>query len=862
METLPIDALLGGIEATLAAPGATLLLQAPPGAGKTTRVPGTALRALDRQGTPPPAARVWMVEPRRLATRAAAQRLAAELGEPVGQRVGYSVRLERRVSAATRIEVLTGGLFLRRLQADPSLEGVGCLVLDEFHERHADTDLALALVRQARELLAPDLRLVVMSATLELERLAAQLPEASVLRSGGRSHPVSVEHQLPRSGESLAQQVVRALESQGWPEPRQPAQPGTAADAAGTATALVFLPGQAEIRACERALAACPWAGGIDSVPLHGSLPLEQQSAAIAAARPGRPKVVLATNIAESSLTIAGVGLVIDAGLSRRTRFNPGTGLDSLVTLPASRASAEQRTGRAGRLGPGHCIRLWSPAEQQRRPAHDPPALLEADPLPLALQLACWGDPLGQALAWLDPPPATALAEAVQRLRQFEAVEASGRPSSHGRRLAELGLHPRLGHMLVVAESCGAESLASALAVLLSERDPLSRQEAGSDLLARLDWLRRQPGGHRLRRLQAQWLRQTAAGRGPQNRAEVAHDAAADRAEEEGSLSARLVASAYPEWLALARGDGQGRFLLRSGRGAVLHPDDPLGRQQALAVAALDGAEQDARILLAVPLPLEQLRALAEQQGQWLEQVRWDAAAGRVRCERILQLDALVLERRPWPQAAASAVAAALEEGLRQQGLAALPWDQPARQLQQRLNLAHQHLGEPWPDRSDCQLLEGLGTWLGPFLEGMRNLDDLRQLNLAEALWGEIPWSQRRQLDQLLPTSLTLPSGRQARLDYSGGAPVLAAKLQEFFGAAVGPSLLDGRLPVTLHLLSPAGRPAAITSDLAGFWAGGYREVRRELRGRYPRHPWPEDGANAQPTRLTKAALGQTGRAL
>ena len=852
MEALPIDALLGSIEATLAAPGATLLLQAPPGAGKTTRVPGVALRALGQADGP--ASRVWMVEPRRLAARAAAQRLAAELGEPVGQRVGYSVRLERRVSAATRIEVLTGGLFLRRLQADPALEGVGCVVLDEFHERHADTDLALALVRQARELLAPDLRLVVMSATLELEALAAQMPEASVLRSAGRSHPVSVAHQVPRPDEPLARQVLRALESQGWPQPQAPA----AADVAPGTTALVFLPGQAEIHACGRALEACAWGDAIDWVALHGSLPLEQQSAAIAAARPGRPKVVLATSLAESSLTIAGVGLVIDAGLSRRNRFDPGTGLDSLVTLPASRASAEQRTGRAGRLGPGHCVRLWSPAEQQRRPTHDPAALLEADPLPLALQLAWWGDPLGRELAWLDPPPAAALVEALQLLEQLQAIEANGRLSPYGRRLAELGLHPRLGHMLVVAEQWGAQPLASALAVLLSERDPLSRQDDGSDLLARLDWLRRRSSGHPLRRLQAQWLRQAAAGNAS-DPAVGAPGLPGHNLGDDSTLAARLVAAAYPERLALARADSQGRFLLRSGRGATLHPQDPLVGEPALAVAVLDGAQQDARILLAVPLPLEQLHALAEQQGQWLEQARWDASAGKVRCERTLRLDALMLERRPWPQADAAAVATALQEGLRQRGLTALPWTAATRQLQQRLNLAHQHLGEPWPDRRDSALLEQLSSWLGPCLEGMRSLDDLGQLDLAEALWAELPWSQRRELDQLLPGSLTLPTGRQVRLDYSGGAPVLAAKLQEFFGVAEGPTVLGGRLAVSLHLLSPAGRPAAITSDLAGFWAGGYRDVRRELRGRYPRHPWPEDGAQAQPTRLTKAALGQTG---
>ncbi|SBO44773.1 ATP-dependent helicase HrpB [Cyanobium sp. NIES-981] len=836
MQRLPIDSLLERIQRVLQVPGATLLLQAPPGAGKTTRVPGAALAALQRaQDT---AGGVWMVEPRRLAARAAAERLAQERGEAVGQQVGYSVRLERRVSAATRIEVLTGGLFLRRLQADPGLSGVGCLILDEFHERHADTDLALALVRQARDLLTPELRLVVMSATLELEALAAQLPEATVLRSEGRSHPVAVEHQPPRPAERLEQQVVRALETH-WLGDGEPQD-----------TTLVFLPGQREIQGCARAIGATSWAGSVDWVGLHGNLPLAQQSQAIAPARPGRGKVVLATSIAESSLTIAGVRLVIDAGLSRRNRFDPASGMDGLVTVPASLASADQRAGRAGRLGPGTCVRLWSPADQRRRPAHDTPALQEADPLPLALQLAWWGDPLGEQLAWLDPPRPAALAEARQLLAQLEALDATGTLTAHGRRLAELGLPPRLGHMLLVAKRWGAEDLASELAVLLSERDPLERSEAGGDLLARLDWLRRQPAGHPLRRLQAQWLQRSGEReRGPAR--------AVTGPGSDSDWAARLVASAYPERVALARREGRGRYLMRNGRGAVLHPDDPLLGAEALAIASADGGDQNARIQLAVAMEREQLRRLAEEHGCRRAEARWDADAARVRCEQRLQLDALVLETRPWPDAGGAAVIAALLEGLRQKGIGALPWTPPVRQLQHRLQLAHRHLGPPWPDRSDSHLASELDAWLGPHLEGCRSLEDVGKLNLSEALWQGLDWTLRLELERLLPERLPVPTGRLVRIDYSTGEPVLAVKLQELFGAAQGPAVLNGRLPVTLHLLTPAGRPAAITQDLAGFWAGSYREVRRELRGRYPKHPWPEDAANASPTALTHARQGQ-----
>lgn len=849
-DRLPIDDQLEAIRGALA-PGATVVLQAPPGAGKTTRVPLELLKAFGDQG------RILLIEPRRLATRAAAERLAAGLGEAVGEQVGYSVRLERRSSNRTRLEVLTGGLFLRRLQADPALEGVACVIFDEFHERGAEADLALALVRQARTLLRPELRIMVMSATLDLAPLAAGLDGATVITSPGRSFPVAVEHQRPRERERLEQQVVRALENH-WLEERGPAE-----------TVLVFLPGQREIADAQRAIEATAWGQQVACTPLHGQLSLAHQAQAIAPAPTAGGKVVLATSIAESSLTIAGVTLVIDAGLSRRNRFDPATGLDRLVTLPASLASAEQRRGRAGRLGPGRCLRLWAPGEEQRRPGFDPPELLVCDPLPIVLQLAEWGDALGEDLPWIDPPPRTAVQEARELLEQLGALDGGGRITPAGRTMAGLGLSPRLAHLLLRAQACGSLELGCELAVLLSERDPLNPRDAGSDLLCRLDWLRARasepadrlaPGRSSQRRemqkLQADLKRQVLASSRRDGATNAQTTASKPRsAASEEAMAARLLGWAYPERIALSRGRGDGRFLMRGGRGAVLHPDDPLADAEALAIAIADGEGAEARVRLAVRLERADLEELAAAQGQESLEARWDPQAERVRCERSLRLGALVLARTPWPEARGEEVQAAMAEGLRQLGLAALPWCPRSRSLQQRLGLAHRWLGPPWPDRRLERLEDDPAAWLGERLSGLRSRQDLRQLDLIEALWGELDWAERQQLERWFPETIAVPSGRRVALDYVGEEPVLAVKLQEMFGATVSPTLLDGRLPVTVQLLSPAGRPAALTRDLAGFWSSGYAEVRRELRGRYPKHPWPEDPRQAVATALTKARL-------
>lgn len=800
-------------------------------------------------------AKILMLEPRRLAARAAAQRLAANLGEPLGGRVGYSVRLESRTSAATRLEVVTSGLFLRRLQADPCLDGVACVIFDEFHERPAEADLALALVRQARSLLRPELRLLVMSATLDLAPLAAELDAAAVISVEGRSHPVSVAYQPPRPDERLEHQVLRALESH-WlsqPEPR--------------GTALVFLPGLRELEAARRAIEASGWGAAVESALLHGQLPLAAQARAIAAA--GRPggKVVLATAVAESSLTIAGVTLVIDSGLSRVNRFDPATGMDGLITQSASQASAEQRRGRAGRLGPGHCLRLWSAAEQQRRRPFDPPELLEVDPLPIALQLAQWGG-ASDDLPWLLPPPRRPLAEARSLLQQLGAVDERQRITGHGRSMARLGLHPRLAHMLLRARERGWQELASSLAVLLSERDPLDRREAGSDLMRRLDWLRHQhpkqrqgqaaADRNRWSQLQAQLLGLLREDTSSSALAPALRPGPGDGGEH--GRTAQLLAWAYPERLALARGRGDGRFLLRGGRGAMLPPADPLQAAEALAIASLDGQGQEARVQLAVALSRRELEELLADAVETETEARWDEADRRVRCERLRRAGALVLERRPWADAGGELVERALLDGLERLGLEVLPWRRASRQLQQRLMLAHRYRGAPWPDRSPQRLQQELPQWLGPHLSGLSSLEEVQRLDLEAILWGDLDGSLRRDLDRLLPPSLPVPSGRRQALDYASGTPVLSVKLQEMFGCLKSPTVLDGELVVRVELLSPAGRAAAVTGDLAGFWSQGYGQVRRELRGRYPRHPWPEDPRQAVATARTKAGLAREAR--
>ncbi len=826
-------------------PGATVILQAPPGAGKTTRVPLALLGEL--AGKQCIEGRVLLIEPRRLAARAAAARLAHSLGEPIGERVGYSVRNEQRRSSKTRIEAITDGLFLRRLQAQPDLPGVACVIFDEFHERRRDSDVALALLREARELLRPDLRVLLMSATLQLGDLSRQLGGARTLRSDGRAFPVDTLHCPRRHQEPLEQHVFRALETE------LPYLENQRLSSPHPPVVLVFLPGVKEIERCLRRIKSSNRLKTWETVPLHGLLSLKQQAYALQACNhewDGR--VVLATSIAESSLTLDGVRLVIDAGLSRHTRFDPGTGMEGLETVPASQASADQRRGRAGRQAPGRCVRLWSPAEQQRRPLQDLPEIQRADPQPTLLDLARWGAGLGQELAWLEPPPQALFLEGRQQLQQLGLIDSEGQITKGGHHVAMFGVHPRLGLMMVEARRLGLEQLGCDLAALLSERDLPGARSEGCDLLRRLQFLRQSgrrdgtTGTGAILQQSKQWQRQLAGlteipcGTKPQESWDV--------------MAGHLVAKAFPEWLALARDQRPGQFLLRQGRGATLPEHDPLSHAEALAVAQLDLSGRDARIRLAIPMPRSWLESVAESEGQWREDVDWDDRQQKIRAERVLSLGALELKSQPWSKPSADAISAVLLEQLRREGLALLPWSQYSEQLRRRLQLAHQCIGTPWPCRETSFLQNHPELWLKEASLGSRRWGALDEASLIEALWGDVAWSFRRKLDALLPTTIRIPSGRDAALTYEEDGVVLAVKLQEMFGCTDSPQLLNGNLPITLELLSPAGRPLQRTRDLRGFWEGSYHDVRKEMRGRYPKHPWPESPAEAVATRRTKRA--------
>jgi len=820
MAPLPIEPLLPRIVASLAQ-RPSLVLQAPPGAGKTTRVP-LALAAAPWIG----GGKVLVLEPRRLATRLAARHMAAGLGEAVGDTVGYRVRLDSRVGPRTRLELVTDGLFLRQIQADPALAGVGCLVFDEFHERSLDGDLALALALEAQAL-RPELRLLVMSATLDPAPVAKLLGGAPLLASEGRAHPVAIRwaERAPAGSieDAVAERVRRAL-----------------AEEAGSL--LVFLPGAREIgRVGERLEGSLP--SGVELWTLHGDLDAASQDAAVAPAATGRRKVVLASAIAETSLTIEGIGVVVDSGLARIARYDPRSGMTRLETQRASQATATQRAGRAGRLGPGVCHRLWTEADHRARAPQPAPEMLTADLAPLALELALWGAGEGRDLAFLDPPPPGTLAEARALLTDLGALDSLGQATAHGRAMAGLGLHPRLAHMVLAARPLGLGRLATGLAALLSGRDPF-RGLRDADLRLRLEalfGLARDARGDRgalaeARTLAGQWMRQ----------------ARIDRQEPLAlSRAGEALALAYPDRIGGARGE-PGHFRLSGGRGAFLPPEDALAREPWLAIAALDGAAERARIHLALPLELAAIEALFAERIETRQLVAWDAQAGAVVAAERRVLGRLVLTEQRLERPDPAALAAALLEGLRQSGSSALPWSAAARALQARVGFLHRLDPAAWPDLSDQALLAAPPDFWGTKLAGMTRLSHLSRLDLADVLRQHLDWRQREALDRLAPAELAIPSGRKARLDYSGPLPVLAAKLQELFGMTETPRLAGGRVAVVVELLSPAGRPVQKTQDLAGFWRSGYAAVRAELRGRYPRHPWPEDALGATATRGTK----------
>jgi ATP-dependent helicase HrpB len=822
---LPIDAVLPELKHALAGRDAAVL-QAPPGAGKTTRVPLALL------GEPWLAGKtVVMLEPRRLAASNAARYMAGLLGEEAGRTVGYAIRYERRVSKATRIEVVTEGILTRRLQADPALEGVGLVIFDEFHERNLNSDLALALCRDAQQGLREDLKLLVMSATLDGGPVAKLLGEAPVLTSEGKAFLVEIRY-LGREppgpvAETTARAVRRALR-----------------DTEGDL--LVFLPGAGDIRQCADLVGDL--SSEADLRLLYGDLPFAEQEKAIL---PGpRRKVVLATNIAETSLTIEGIRTVIDSGLERRPRFDAARGMTVLETVRISRAGAEQRAGRAGRLAPGTCWRLWSEGVQGSLLPFTPPEIRTADLAPLALELARWGVEDTDALPWLDPPPAGHLAGARDLLQRLGALDGKGRLTPLGKAMGAWPAHPRLARLLVEAGEEGRPGLGSDLAALLGERDLLAgrqgeaRQGSGSDLLDRLELLRRRDAGP-VRRAANYFRRLFAAGESGPFPGDSEEEAAPD-AEAVG----RLLARAFPDRIGREREPGTGRYLLANGQGARLSPGSVVqGREWLVAVEVAGKLGAEGEIRLASALSREEVENLFGAGADWLREAEWDPRAGRVTAREVRRLGALVLQERP-SVVREEDVLPALLAAVRREGLEILAWSPAARQLRARVRFFTRFLPkEGWPDFSRAALLKSLEDWLAPELGGIRSLAELRRVDPGTALQNRLGWARRQELDRLAPEWMEVPGGSRPRLDYEPEeGPVLAVKLQELFGLADTPTVAGGRVPVLVHLLSPAGRPLAVTRDLRSFWNDVYPEVRKEMKGRYPKHPWPDDPWNAEPT--------------
>jgi len=834
LPALPINEALPALTATLAT-RRCVLLQAPPGAGKSTIVPLTMLDAAwlgDKK--------ILMLEPRRIAARAVAARMAQLLGESVGKTVGYRTRLDTRVGRDTRIEVVTEGILTRMLQGDSELPGVACVIFDEFHERSLNADLGLALCIESQQTLREDLRLLVMSATLDLMPLARLLNDAPIISAQGRSYEVAT-HYVPRRADlhlelQTAQVVRRALEEH-------------------DGDILCFLPGAAEIGRVQRALDAGGPARGVNILPLYGELAGAAQDAALAPAAPGRRKVVLATTIAETSLTIEGIRVVVDAGLRRYAEFDPATGMSHLVTAKVSQAAADQRRGRAGRLSAGTCYRLWSEGTQASLAPHTAPEITHADLAPLALELACWGAADAAALCWLDPPPAAPLAQARDLLVQLDAIDAAARITPHGRALAAAGTHPRLAHMLVKSRALEAPRLASDLAAILSERDIL-RSTAGSrdvDLRLRVSALRGDvrslpPGidvDHRAltqaRRNSADWQRDFAPG--------IRENA--DPHDDTGIL----LALAYPDRIGRARGES-GRYVLANGRGARFAEPQALSKSEFIVAAELDGAEREARIFLAAPLQLTDIERLFAAHIVAHAEIVWDEREQMIHARRLRRLGELVLHSSEIRDADPEALQRAALAGLKHLGIGALPWTKELRQWQARVGLMLKYAvpgPEPWPDLSDGALAATLMDWAPPWIAGFMRRDHFARMDLGNALRSRLSYAQNSLLEREAPTHFIVPSGSRIPIDYlDGEVPTLSVRLQEMFGMSATPGVAAGRLPLLLKLLSPAGRPVQITRDLVSFWNRGYHEVKKDLKGRYPKHFWPDDPYTAAPTRRAR----------
>lgn len=833
-----IEKELPALRAALAA-SRQVILSAPPGVGKSVRVPLALLEEPWLAGK-----RIILLEPRRLAARRAAEFMALQLGERVGETVGYRIRGERAVSAATRIEVVTEGILTRMFHADAELPAAGLVIFDEFHERSLHADLGLAFALDVQRHLRPDLRLLIMSATLDGVALSGLLPAAPVIRGEAAAWPVETFYSRPAPGTSFEQRVVSGVGR---------------AMAAGEGDLLVFLPGMREIRRVEELLQERVPAG-VQICPLHGDLPVRTQEAALAPAAPERRKVILATSIAETSLTIPGVRMALDGGLARTARFDPRRGMSTLVTLPVSRAQADQRRGRAGRTAPGLCFRLWSEAEQAQLPEFPPPEIRTADLAPLALDLALWGDPFAGHLAFIDPPPPVHLEHARELLQRLGALDAHGGLTPHGRAMAAIPVHPRLSHMILKAREAGWAASACELAALLEEGGAPGVAAGQADLAAHIEAYRRErdEGSGRSRR--GHPAAGFAAARIAAQEERLRELSGLDKDEPAAGPVGVLLAWAYPDRIARRRPERQSVYLLANGATATLPEADPLSREEFLAVAEADagvhpgkGCAAAGRIFLAAALEREALLSAFATEMTSGEEVVWDEAENRVRARRLTRLGALVIaEAAITPSAEAAATA--LIAGIRRAGLQLLPWDKEARQLCARAEWVRS-LRPEWPAFDEAGLMQDLEVWLRPPLVGMTRLEQLQRLHLVGLLRARLTPLQRQELDALAPAQMTVPSGSRVAVDYpAAGHPVLAVKLQELFGLTETPRIGGGHVPLTLHLLSPAARPLAVTQDLRSFWEHTYPEIRKQLRARYPKHPWPEDPFSATPTRKTRSA--------
>jgi ATP-dependent helicase HrpB len=815
---LPIDEALAPLSEALSR-GSKAVLIAPPGAGKTTRVPLALDGAAWLDGR-----KILLLEPRRLAARGAASRMAATLGEDVGETIGLRARLETKVSRKTRIEVLTEGVFTRMILDDPTLDGIGAVLFDEFHERSLDADLGLALALDAQGSVRSDLRLLVMSATLAGDRVADLLGGAPVISSEGRSFPVETRYlgknPTQRLEDRMADAIQRALR-------------------ADTGSILAFLPGQGEIRRTEERLRERIDPAAAILAPLYGALDRRDQDMAISPAPPGQRKIVLATAIAETSLTIEGVRVVMDCGTSRVPRFDPDVGVTRLETVRVSRASADQRRGRAGRMEPGVCYRLWDEAETASLMPFSEPEIRAADLAPLVLDCAEWGVTDPRTLAWLDPPTASALDAAREELAALGAIDDAHRLTDTGRRLRSLPLPPRLAAMLIAAAEIRAENEAAEIAAVLVERGV-----GGNDtsLDHRLDMFRRDRSRRAtdMRRMAEGWARTARASASP------------SKTKADDISTAALLALAYSERIAKARGT-RGQFLLANGRGAHVDAADGLARAPFIVVAELQGSAAATRILLAAPTTEAEVLAFAGDRVTNRDEVAFDKPTASVRVRRTRRLDALELASEPRAADPSPEVEAAFAAGLTALGAARLPWSKAQLQLRDRVAFLRAAGSGDWPDLSDAALTETLGDWLGPYLAGKTRLDAIDAEDLGAALDALVPWSLKSKLENEAPTHFEAPTGNRHAIDYEGaGAPALHIRVQELFGLKAHPAIANGKLPLTLNLLSPAHRPIQITRDLPGFWSGSWAAVKADMKGRYPRHPWPDDPANALPTARAK----------